>query len=116
MSRAFTSKKYRQAAYVYLANAILYFLIATFRMPPHNFGRYTNLLFYTAGVVMAILFPILIYKGYRRFTIFLAGIYLVRTVASLLAIPFYSSIIALVFFTHILVFYMLVRAAWDLWP
>lgn len=116
MQETFTNKKYHQAAYVYLANAILYFFIAAFRMPPHSFGRYTDMLFYIGGGAMAIIFPIFIYKGYRKFTMFLAGIYLVRTVVSLLAIPFYSSIIIAIFFIHTLTFYMLARAAWNLWP
>lgn len=116
MQEAFTSKKYHQAAYVYLANAIFYFFIAAFWMPPHSFGKYTDMLFYIAGGLMAIVFPYLIYKEYRKFTIFLAGIYLIRTIASLLVIPFYSSIIMVVFFIHTLTFYMLVRAAWNLRP
>lgn len=116
MQEVYKNKKYHQAAYVYLANAILYFFIAAFRMPPHSFGKYTDMFFYIAGGLMAIVFPYLIYKEYRKFTIFLAGIYLIRTIASLLAIPFYSSIIIVVFFMHILTFYMLVRAAWNLRP
>ena len=109
-------KKYHQAAIVYLANAFLYFYVATSRMPPHSFGRYVNLLFYTAGIFMAIVFPYLIYRGYRRFTMALAGIYLIRTIVSMIAIPFYTKIIIVTFVMHALTSYMLARAAWDLRP
>ena len=109
-------KKYHQAAVVYLANALLYFYVATFRMPPHSFGKYVDMLFYTAGVLMAIVFPYLIYQGYRRFTMFLTGVYLIRTIVSLIAIPLYTGTIIVISAMHILTFYMLARAAWDLKP
>lgn len=109
-------KKYHQAAIVYFANALLYFYVATLRMPPHSFGRYVDLFFYTAGVFLAVVFPYLIYRGYRRFTIALAGIYIIRTIVSMSAIPFYSKVIIVTFVMHALTSYMLARAAWDLRP
>lgn len=109
-------RKYHQAAFVYIANALLYFYIAIFRMPRHSFGRYVDPLFYTAGALMIIIFPFLIYKGYRKFTMVLAGIYLIRTIVTLTAIPFYTHILMATSVMHILTFYMLARAAWDLKP
>ncbi len=85
-------------------------------MPPHSFGRYVNTLFYTAGGLMVIVFPYLIYKGFRKFVMVLAGVYLVRTIASLIAVPFYTNILIVTFAMHVLTFYMLARAAWDLKP
>ena len=85
-------------------------------MPPHSFGRYIYMLFYTLGVVMVIIFPYLIYKGYRRFTMVLAGVYLIRTIASLVAVPFYTSMLIITFVMQILTFLMLARAAWNLKP
>lgn len=109
-------RKYHQAAFVYILNALLYFYIAAFRMPPHSFGWHVDTLFYTAGAIMAIVFPYLIYKGYRKFTMLLAGVYLIRTAVSLIAIPFYSNIIIMTSVMHIITFYMLARAAWNLRP
>ncbi len=65
---------------------------------------------------MAIIFPYLIYKAYRRFTMVLTGVYLIRTIVSLIAIPFYTHIIILTSVMHVLTFYMLARAAWNLKP
>ena len=108
--------KYRQAALFYIANALLYFYVAIFRMPRHSFGRVVDPLFYTAGGLMIIIFPYLIYKGYRRFTMVLAGVYFIRTIATLAAIPFYTPIIMATSVMHVLTCYMLARAAWDLKP
>ncbi len=107
------SKKYRQAAIVYLINAVVYFFIAAFRMPPHDFGIW-NYLFYTLGAVFAVLFPYFIYKEYRIFTAILAVIYLIRAVVSLIVIPFYSVVMVLVFLLHAFTCFMLARAAWDI--
>ncbi|MBI5406832.1 MAG: hypothetical protein HZA18_03960 [Nitrospirae bacterium] len=63
---------------------------------------------------MIMVFPYLIYKEYRRFTMVLAGVYLIRTIVSLMVIPFYTNIIIAVM--HVLTGYMLARAAWDLKP
>ena len=116
MSQTDTLIKYHQAAFVYIANAVLYFYIAIFRMPPHSFARYVYMLFYTLGLLMVMIFPYLIYKGYRRFTMLLAGVYLVRTIVSLIAVPFYTNILIATLAMQILTFLMLSRAAWDLKP
>ena len=108
--------KYHQAAFFYIANALLYFYAAIFRMPRHSFGRVVDPLFYTAGGLMVLVFPYLIYKGYRRFTMVLAGVYLIRTIAALTAIPFYTPIIMATSVMHVVTCYMLARAAWDLKP
>src|SRR3990167_8459697 len=107
------SKKYHQAAFVYLLNALVYFFVATFRMPPHDFGIW-NYLFYTLGVIFAVIFPYLIYKEYRIFTAILSVIYLIRTVVTLLAIPYYSILMFFMFVMHAFTCLMLTRAAWDI--
>lgn len=107
------SSKYHQASYVYLLNAVVYFFIFTFRMPPHDFGI-LNYLFYTLGIVFIIIFPYLIYKEYRIFTAILAIIYFIRTVVSLIAIPFYSKLMVFMFILHAFTCLMLVRAAWNI--
>ena len=107
------SKKYHQAAFVYLLNALVYFFVATFRMPPHNFGIW-NYLFYTLGVIFAVIFPYFIYKEYRIFTAILSVIYLIRTVVTLLAIPYYSILMVFMFIMHAFTCLMLTRAAWDI--
>jgi len=109
-------KKYHQAAFFYIANAALYFYVAIFRMPRHSFGRVVDPLFYTAGGLMVLVFPYLIYKEYRKFTMVLAGVYFIRTIATLAAIPFYTHIIMATSVMHVLTCYMLARAAWDLKP
>ncbi|MBI3600644.1 MAG: hypothetical protein HY097_08390 [Nitrospinae bacterium] len=106
------SKKYHQAALVYAVNAIVYFFVAAFRMPPHDFGIW-NYLFYTLGAVFAVLFPYLIYREYRIFTAILAVIYLIRTVVSLIVIPYYSVVMILIFLLHAFTCFMLARAAWS---
>jgi predicted ferric reductase len=107
------SKKYHQAALVYAINAIVYFFVATFRMPPHDFGIW-NYLFYTLGAVFAVLFPYLIYKEYRIFTAILAVIYLIRAVVSLIAIPSYSVLMIFIFLLTAFTCFMLARAAWNI--
>ena|SRR3989338_5540335 len=107
------SSKYHQASFVYLLNAIVYFSMATFRMPPHDFGMW-NYLFYTLGIIFLIIFPYLIYKEYRIFTAILSVIYLIRTVVTLLAIPYYSILMVFMFILHAFTFFMLTRAAWDI--
>lgn len=107
------SKKYHQAAFVYAVNAIVYFFVATFRMPPHDFGIW-NYLFYALGTLFAVLFPYLIYKEYRIFTAILAVIYLIRAAVSLIVIPFYSVIMIFIFLLHAFTCFMLARAAWDI--
>jgi len=107
------SSKYHQASFVYLLNAIVYFSIATFRMPPHDFGMW-NYLFYTLGIIFMIIFPYLIYKEYRIFTAILSVIYLIRTVVTLLAIPYYSILMVFMFILHALTCFMLARAAWGI--
>lgn len=106
------SSKYHQASYVYLLNAVVYFFIATFRMPPHDFGI-LNYLFYTVGIIFIIIFPYLIYKEYKIFTAILSVIYLIRTVVTLLAIPYYSILMVFMFILHAFTCLMLVRAAWG---
>jgi hypothetical protein len=107
------SSKYHQASYVYLLNAVVYFSIATFRMPPHDFGI-LNYLFYTLGIVFIIIFPYLIYKEYRIFTAILTIIYFIRTVVSLIAIPFYSKLMVFMFILHAFTCFMLARAVWNI--
>ena len=107
------SSKYHQASFVYLLNAIVYFSMATFRMPPHDFGMW-NYLFYTLGIIFMIIFPYLIYKEYRIFTAILSVIYLIRTVVTLLAIPYYSILMVFMFILHSFTCFMLARAVWDI--
>jgi len=105
--------KYHQAAFVYLLNALVYFFIATFRMPPHDFGIF-NYLFYTLGAIFMVIFPYLIYKEYRIFTATLSIIYLARTIVTLFAIPYYSILMVFMFILHALTCFMLARAVWDI--
>lgn len=107
------SARYHQAAFAYLLNAVFYFFVATFRMPPHDFGIW-GYLFYTLGAVFAIIFPYLIYKEYRVFTAILAIVYLVRSLVSLIVVPYYSILMIFTFLIHVFTCFMLARAAWNI--
>ena len=107
----FKQTKYHQATFVYLINAGLF--LAIFKKKVHFFGIWNSLLF-TIGIVMMGTFAFLIYRGYRWFTMALAGVYVIRTLVVLARIPFFTNKIIFMLLLQGLTCFMLVRAAFDI--
>ncbi|MEK6589084.1 MAG: hypothetical protein AABZ11_00220 [Nitrospinota bacterium] len=107
------SIKYHQAAFMYLLNISVYFLVLIFRMPPHDFGR-SIYLFYSLVPVFAFVFPYLIYKEYFIFTAILTMVCFMKAIFLLLEIPYYSILIIFIFILNTLTCFMLARAAWNI--
>lgn len=110
-------KKYHQAAYAYILMGAAYMAVFYSVMPPHDF----KVPFKT--IIPAVGLPLMglswfIYKGYKKFTIVLFGIYAVRIVASTGALVTSDDYVAVPYILPILIFtfFMLGRAVWDWKP
>lgn len=106
-------KKYRQAAAVYLVNAIAFLVLFGQETGSHDFGIWTTLL-YTMGIVMIGLFAFLIYRGHRTVALILAGVCIIRTVVSTFSLPFFTVIISSMYLFQVISCFMLLRAAFDI--
>ena len=111
-------KKYRCAAYGFLALNLIYILLLYIFPPPFSPELPEKILI---AILLAALFAALAYyihKGYRKLAIVLAVVYALRFVLILAATLFTGQFIESVPYVLtclLLAFYMLGRAAWD-WP
>ncbi|MFQ5560186.1 MAG: hypothetical protein ACE5FU_06340 [Nitrospinota bacterium] len=110
--REVVSVKYKQAAFVYGLNSVVFIAMFGGKAPFHDFGLWSVALF-TVGIVLMGLFTVLIYRGYRKVVLALACVCAVRLVVTVLKIPFFTYIISFVLFLQALTCCMLTRAALE---
>lgn len=108
------ARKYHHAAVAYAAIAIAYFLLFAWKRPPHPVESWIVALFVAGGLLVAVVFPVLIWRRHRWLVLLLSVVYVGRVFWSALAIPKYGWVFGVVTALHILVLAFLVRAGFDL--
>lgn len=106
--------KYHHAAVVYAAIAIAYLLLFAWKRPPHPVEPWMAALFVAGGVLVAVVFPILIWRLHRWLVLLLSIVYVGRIVWSVLAISRYGWVFGVVTALHVFTLAFLVRAGFDL--
>ncbi|MBI3391701.1 MAG: hypothetical protein HY039_00780 [Nitrospirae bacterium] len=106
--------KYHHAAAAYAAIAAAYFLLFAWKRPPHPVEPWIVAFFVAGGLLMAVVFPVLIWRGHRWLVLLLSVVYVGRVFWSALAIPRYGWVFGVVTALHVLVLAFLVRAGFDL--
>lgn len=108
------ARKYHHAAVAYAAIAIAYFLLFAWKRPPHPVEPWIIGVVVGAGLLVAVVFPILIWRQHRWLVLLLSVVYVGRIFWSALAIPKYGWVFGVVTALHVLVLAFLVRAGFDL--
>ncbi|OGW59267.1 MAG: hypothetical protein A2V83_06150 [Nitrospirae bacterium RBG_16_64_22] len=108
------SRKYHHAAAAYAAIAVAYFLLLVWKRPPHPVEPWIVASFVAGGLLMAVVFSVLIWRGHRWLVLLLSVVYVGRVFWSALAIPRYGWVFGVVTALHVLVLAFLVRAGFDL--